>query len=331
MKKIIAMIFVLVGLLLVAAAACQAPVSKEPATATILPNTLSVTLINPLGPLVIPASGITSGQVKGNTLIDVRNWKTVDEVTGLLAGKDTPFAVLPVTMAANFKASGIDLVLLGVHEWKVFYLISSQEATFESWNSLSGKTIYTPEAKGQTVDTLTRFALTKMGIKPDKEVAFVYAPAQEIVALFKEGKVEFAALPEPYVSLALSGNGGKIVLDYQEYWSQESGASDGIPVAGLFVKREFYESHPDVAKEVAQTFANSIQWANSYPDEALRSSSSILTIPNAVMKVALQRMKFEYVPAAQCKQEVLGFLTTMQATYPEGIKAIPSEDFFAEQ
>jgi len=327
-KNFIAFLF-LAGLLWMAG--CQTPAAVGRGTQTALPGPAPIRLINPLGPLVIPASGIASGQVKGSVLIEVQNWKTVDEVTGLLSGNDVPFAVLPITMAANLEAGGVDLVLAGVHEWKVFYLIASQNASFSDWSSLSGKTIYTPEAKGQTVDTLTRYALIQAGIRPDEDVHFVYAPAQEIAALFKEGKVDFAALPEPYVSLALSGNSGKIVLDYQEYWSQESGAADGIPVAGLFVKKAFYQAHPDIVAAVAKTFADSIQWANANPADALQASSSILTIPSAVMNSALQRMKFEYVPAAQCKQEVLEFLTKMRNTDPEGIKAIPSDDFFAGQ
>lgn len=328
MKKFIVTIFVMAGLLL--ATGCQTSAVETTATATELPEISSVTLINPAGPLVIPASGMSSGQVEGNVTIDVQYWKTLDEATGLLAGNDTPFAVLPITTAANLKANGIDLVLLGVHEWKAFYLIASQDESFSDWSSLVGKTIYSPEAKGQTVDTLTRYALIKEGITPDEDVTFVYAPGQEIVTLFKEGEVEYAALPEPYVSLALSGGNGQIVMDYQEYWAQESDSAEGIPIAGLFVLREFYEDYPDITEEVEQIFTDSIEWANDYPEDAIEASSSVLTIASDILLSALERLKFEYIPASQCKQEVLDFLTTMQDTYPEGITAIPSDDFFAE-
>jgi NitT/TauT family transport system substrate-binding protein len=294
------------------------------------PEVSSITLINPLGPLVIPASGITSGNIVGNVQINVQNWKTIDEVTGLLSGEDVSFAVLPVTTAVNLNANGIDLVMLGVYEWKVFYLVASQNTQFTDWNSMIGKTVYSPEAKGQTVDTLTRYALEKAGITPDQEVNFVYAPAQEIVQLFNEGKIDFAALPEPYVSLALQGDNGKIVLDYQDYWSKESGATDGIPIAGLFVKRDFYLNHSDLVEQVAQTLSESIDWANKHPEEAITASSQLISIPEKVMQASLQRMKFEYVPASKCKQEVLDYLQAIQSTYPQGIKSIPPDDFFAE-
>ncbi|NMB60282.1 MAG: ABC transporter substrate-binding protein, partial [Chloroflexi bacterium] len=192
------------------------------------------------------------------------------------------------------------------------------------------KTVYTPEAKGQTVDTLTRFALEKAGITPDQKVNFVYAPAQEIVQLFKEGKINFAALPEPFVALALEGSNGTIVLDYQEYWSEESGAVNGIPIAGLFVKRDFYQENPDTVEDVVQTFSESIRWANEHPEESIEASSQLISIPSNIMLASLQRLKFEYVTASQCKQEVLDFLHTIQNVYPEGIKLIPPDDFFAE-
>jgi NitT/TauT family transport system substrate-binding protein len=327
MKKNIFLIFLFFSLL--SFTSCQTTTPSNSKAGINQPDDNPIVLLNPLGPLVIPVSGITSNQVKGNIQIEIQNWNTVDEVTGLIAGEGTPFVVLPITTAANFDANGIPLVLLGVHEWKVFYLIASEDADFSDWNSLVGKTIYTPEGKGQTVDTLTRFALTKSGITPDKDVEFVYAPAQEIVALFKEGKVDYAALPEPFVSLALAGGDGDVVVDYQEYWSQVSGTTNGIPIAGLFVKYDFYEKHPEITAEIASTFADSINWANENPDAAIEASSSVLTIPEKIIKSALDRMKFEYIPASQSKQEVLEFLITMQATYPDGIKTIPSDDFFA--
>lgn len=298
--------------------------------ATPAPQISSVKLINPLGPLVIPASGISDGAVSGKVSIEMSNWKTIDEATGLLTGSDVPFAVLPVTTAANLKAAGIPLVLLGVHEWKVFYLLAAETSEFKDWSSLAGQTVYMPEARGQTVDVLTRYALAKAGVDPDKSVTFVYAPTQEITALFKEGKVQYAALPEPFVTQALAGTKGKIVLDYQDYWSQESGAKDGIPVAGLFVKSDFLQQHPDVVEDVVKTFSASIDWANAHPEDAVSASSKILPLPAAVMKTALTRLKFQYVPAKDAKEEVLSFLKSMQATYPAGVKAIPDDSFFAK-
>ncbi|MBN1313565.1 MAG: ABC transporter substrate-binding protein [Anaerolineae bacterium] len=306
---------------------CASNAAQLPQT-TAEPSVEEVHLINPMGPAVIPVTGIAGENVKGDIRVDIQYWKTIDEAVGLLSGDGTELAVLPVTAGVNLRASGIDIALLAVHEWKVFYLIASNDSDFTGWPSLTGKTIYTPESKGQTVDVLTRYALLKENITPDEDVSFAYLPAQEIVALFREDKIEFAALPEPFVTQALASGKGKIVLDYQDYWSEVSGAQEGIPIAGLFVRQDFYHSHPGAVQEVTRIFAASTQWANDHPDAAIQISADVLPLPSELIKESLQRILFEYIPALEAKEDILAFLIAMQETYPEGIKKIPDDEFF---
>ncbi|KUG02379.1 abc-type nitrate/sulfonate/bicarbonate transport system, periplasmic component [hydrocarbon metagenome] len=306
---------------------CSPAAPKEPPGN---PTVNAVTLINPIGPTVIPVIGISSGNIEGNLDINVQYWNTLDEAIGLLAGNDVEFAVLPITNGVNMYASGVDIVLLGVHEWKVFYLLASEDVVFDGWNSLKGKTVYTPTARGQTVDVLTRYALSKENIKPDEEVAFAYAPPQEIVALFKEGKIDYAALPEPFISLALASGHGQVVLDYQDYWSGISGAGKGIPIAGLFVKKDFLNKYPNETRGIADILAESTTWANQNPETAIQASAEELPLPPAVMQSALRRITFQYVPAAEVQAEVISYLQMMQETYPEGVKEIPDSGFFVK-
>lgn len=297
---------------------------------TAAPAAPEVSLINPTGPAVIPAAGITTGNVGSDVKVNVQYWKTIDEAIGLLSGNDVDFAVLPITSAANMYSSGIDIALLGVHEWKVFYLIARDDVEFTDWNSLKGRTVYTPTAKGQTVDVLTRFALQKENIIPDEEVKFAYLPPQEIAVLFQEGKVDFAALPEPFVTLSLKNGNGRVVSDYQQYWTETGGSEKGIPVAGLFVKNELLKNNPETVRAVAEAFRSSTTWSNDNLDQAIEASSEILPLPAPLMKDSMQRVTFDYISSADVQSDVLYFLETMQGVYPEGIKAIPDTDFFVK-
>lgn len=296
---------------------------KEPAVS-------QITLLNPQGPTVVPVAGIAGGQVKGDIAVNIQYWKTNDEAIALLTSGKADFAVLPVTAAANIYASGVKIALLGVHEWKVFYMLAAQEATFDGWQSLKGKQIYIPVGKGNTVDVLLRSALAQSGLIPDKDVTIVYSPPQEIVALFKSGQVEYAALPEPFVTLATKGGNGKIVVDFQKYWAELSGGAERFPIAGLFVKQEFLDKYPQESAEAARIFAQSTSWSNQNVDQALTQSAEILPIPAPVMKEALTRIDFTYVPVKECQPEVDTFLKKMQELYPEGIKQIPDSGFYAK-
>jgi NitT/TauT family transport system substrate-binding protein len=294
------------------------------------PQVQESSLINPAGPLVLPVAGIENGAVKGPVAVKLSYWKSNDEAIGLLAANQADFAVLPITMGANLYANQKDLVLLGVHEWKVFYLLASPEVTFTNWSSLKGKSLYMPVGKGQTADIVSRLGVIKANLTPDQDVKFVYAPPQEIVSLFKAGKIDFAALPEPFVTLALKDSQGSIVFDFQQYWGEVAGAAPRIPIAGLFVKKDYAAKNPQVVKDVAQTLSASTDWCNANPDAAIEQAKNTLPLPAAVMKASLQRMEFKYVPTAECRDEVKSYLETIQEIDPSSMKQLPDQGFYGE-
>ncbi len=289
----------------------------------------NVSFINPLGPTIIPIAPILSGALKGTVPIKISLWKSTDEAIALLSKGTADFAVLPVTLGAIVYNKGIDLKLLGVYEWKVFYLVASKEASFTGWKDLGGKSVYTPEGRGQTVDVLMRYMMSKSGVTPDRDVKIFYAPPQEIVSLFKSGKIQYAALPEPFVTMAISGGSGRIVLDFQKEWGREMNQPERIPIAGLFVKKSFFDENPSVVKEVEDLFSESIKWMNANPNKAIRLTIPYLKIPVPILEKSLKRMSFYYVPASKCEKEVSAFLEKINELYPEGMPEIPDKGFYA--
>lgn len=288
-----------------------------------------ITIINPLGPAVVPVMGIHSNNVESKTPLQVEFWKNTDEAIALLAGDDVNFAILPVSLAANIYANNIEIALLGVHEWKVFYLLAAEDSSFESWKSLKDHNVYLPHGRGQTVDILLRSALMEAGLNPDQDLDLLYAPPQEIVKMVKTGKADFAALPEPFVSLCMQNSKNRIVMDFQKYWEKSTNMSPRIPVAGLFVKKDFLQEHPDKCRDIAETLANSTSWGNDNTDTVIELTNEILPIPAPVMKKALTRIDFNYVPVQDCQTEVEFFLKKMNELYPDGLPILPNNEFYA--
>jgi len=284
----------------------------------------SLIFINPFGPTIIPISPMLENIIHGYVNLNIDLWKNPDEAIARIVSGEAKFAVLPITTAANLYTKGVDIKLVGIHEWKVFYLVSNQE--FKDLSSLKGKVVYSAHGRGQTVDVLLRYLLVLAGLEPDKDVQFAYAPPQEVVALFKAGKVEFAALPEPFVSMCLT-SGGKIVLDFQEEWNKISGSANGIPIAGLFVIGDIAH-YKNLIEDVEKTFENSINWSNENLDKALEITSKYLTIPTPILKESMKRTEFRYVPVSKCKNDVEMFLKKMNELYPEGLPKIPDDGFY---
>ncbi len=292
-------------------------------------SSVNVVLINPLGPTVIPITPILSGVVKASFPIKVKLWRNPDEAIALMASKSTNFAVLPITSGAIFYTKGIKISLLGVYEWRVFYMVASKSATFNGWRSLIGKIVYTPNGRGQTVDILMRYLMAKNGVNPDEDTRILYAPPQEIVVLFKAGKIPFAALPEPFVTMAISQGSGRIVLDFQKAWAKSMNLTDRIPIAGLFVKKEYMIDHPEITKEVEKTFSESIRWMNGNVKKSVEFSKKYLKIPISILERSMKRMSFYYVSISKCKKEVKIFLKKMNELYPKGMPKLPDKGFYA--
>lgn len=299
--------------------------SKPPGTATVK----EVALINPVGPTVIPVIGLDKGKVPCDIPIKVSYWKSNDDLVGSLSKGDVDFAVIPITQAVNLYAKQKDMVLLGVHEWKVFYLAASNNAGFENWSSMKGTTVYTPGNKGQTVDVLLRAALTKNNLKPEVDVKIVYATAPEIVQLFQSGKVEYAALPEPYATAATQGSIGKIVLDFQKVWAELSGGPERIPVAGLFVKKSFLETNPSATAKVEKAFTDSLAWGAQNPDQAIELSKDTIAISPIIMTKALPNIDFHYTASRDAQKEVDAFLKKMNELYPASLPVLPDSGFYS--
>jgi len=289
-----------------------------------------VVLLNPSGPTAIPVIGMDSKEVLGDLNVSVQYWNNTDEVLASLAKNEAQFLVMPISAGVNMYNQGMDIALLGVHGWKLFYLISRDGVEFAGWNSMKNMNIYTPVGKGQTADVIMRASFKEAGLEPGVDVKINYAPPQEIVALFKEGKIDFAALPEPFVTMAIQGGKGQVVLDFQKYWADMTGLNDRIPISGLFVTKQFLKDYPAETEKFVGLFDKSINWSNENPDLAIEKSKDILPVPPAIIQAALERIDFYYVPSQECQEEVNAYLAKIKELDTESISKVPDSGFYAK-
>lgn len=290
----------------------------------------NITLLNPLGPTIIPVSALIDNSLKPTeplAEVKVEFYKNTDEVIARLSGEEATLAVLPLNTATSLYQQGLDIKLLGIHEWKVFYLINNDNSAFTA-DDLKNNQIYIANNRGNTLDMVMRYSLVKLGLDPDEDLELLYTNPQEIVSLFKSGQIKWAALPEPFVSLALAGGNGKIALDLQENWGEITNTPPRIPVAGLFVKKDFWENHPQECLAMGELLKQSTLWSNENPVAAINKSQAILPMPVNIMQQSLSRIDFHYEDSAQCHEEVNRFMMLLQETFPNEITSIPGAEFY---
>ncbi|MQA74422.1 MAG: PhnD/SsuA/transferrin family substrate-binding protein [Solirubrobacterales bacterium] len=102
-------------------------------------------------------------------------------------------------------------------------------------------------------------ALEKQGLEPEG-VEILEIPPPEMLSAMDAGRVDAAALVEPFLTLAKKQGGRVISFPCEE-------AIPGAIQAGFFTSAQWAEENPDVAQRLSEALVRSNQYAEEHPDE----------------------------------------------------------------
>ena len=247
----------------------------------------------------------------------------------ILLGK-YDIAALPTNVAAALYNSGkADLQVVAVNTLGVLHIVENGN-TVTDIKSLKGKTIHATGG-GSTPEFILRYVLEENGIDPDKDVTldFSYTDHAELAGYVKSGAVKIAMLPEPNVTVAVSGTEGvRVALDLTEEWKK---VSDFDVMQGcIVVRKAFAEAHPEQLAEFLDEYRASIEYVNQNPNIAAGVIASLGIIPKeALAKQAIPRCNIVYVDGEEMKESLSAFLNVL---YEADAKSIggknPNEGFY---
>ena len=122
----------------------------------------------------------------------------------------------------------------------------------------------------------------------------------------------------------------KIVLDLQEEWAKISEGDDSYPQAGLMIKNELIENHPELVKDFLAKYEESIQWVNENPAKAGEYSEELKTGLNAqIVEKAIGRSNLIYKNAEESKEPLEVYYNILFGFSPELIGGkLPDEGFY---
>lgn len=291
---------------------------------------LAVDVLIPVGPTVISFVALMKGEVESNVPIEVRFWKSFDQVNAELASEKFDIVILPVSLGSNLYMKGADLKLVGVTLWKAFYIVT-KDVKINAIEDLKGMDIYTPQGKGQTADVLIRYLLSRRGIDTEKDVSIKYSSPQEIVALLDKGVVNVAVLPEPFVTLSVQKANASIALDLQQLWAEETGLPPRVPITGVFALGKSLKEIPLSICETIDGIKRSALYAMSNPEYSSHLAVDYLGgMDENILKESLQRTLYEYRSVFEVKDEVTEYFEVVSSVAPQAMPGVPDENFFAK-
>lgn len=293
-----------------------------------LPDSLRVGVANNIA-MAAPLTTLSSLGV-ANTQTSTAS--TPEELrTNFIAG-NYDVAAMPINIAANLCAQGVDLALVGAVSGNIVYLMGPAGTTVES---LRGQQLHIP-FKNDILDLITQRVLAEAGLSftgdhPDVELVYHPTPLDVATGL-TSGAMQYAVLPEHLASTVGSATPNAVkAASMQDLWSQYTGART-LPFAGFIVRGEMVRKYPKLIPALQAQLLGSTVSVLANPSLGATSIGGVIPVPPEVIAPILPTMRPTYLPAQSAEADVKALYSSLLSAVPDSIGGeLPPESFYLPQ
>jgi NitT/TauT family transport system substrate-binding protein len=152
-------------------------------------------------------------------------------------------------------------------------LLVSKDGPIEQPQDLEGKTIAV-NTLNNICEVTIKASLSDMGVDVDT-LKFTEVPFPDMNAALDAGRVDGACVVEPFVTQGTSGNARGIDPFYVN-------TAPDLTVATYFTSTQYAEENPDVVDRFVEAMNESLEYAQSHPDEVRQVLGEYTEIPPEV-------------------------------------------------
>mgnify|MGYP000257834271 CR=1 FL=1 len=204
-------------------------------------------------------------------------------------------AAVPTNIAsALYHAKGVKVLALNTAG--VLYLVTKDDSV-KTLNDLSGKTVYSP---AQNPSFIANALIEKSKVTDITVDSTTYSDPTDLRTAVASGKVDYAILPEPMVTIVL----GCVV-----------------------VRSEFLAAHPNEVAKFMEEYKTSVEYVIANPAEAAEMIVAAGIFAQApVAKTAIPKCNLCFITGAEMKTRLSAFLAAMPSKSIGG--KLPGDDFY---
>ncbi len=253
-----------------------------------------------------------------------------DEVTPKLIQGQIDIAAVPVNLGSVlYNRTEGQVQLIAINTLGVLYVVEKGGEGIHSLEDLKGKTIYAT-GKGSTPEYALTYLLAQHGMDIASDVTMEWkSEPTEVVALMAQSENAVAMLPQPYVTVAgAQVEGLRVALNLTEEWDKLDNGSRLI-TAGIIVRKEFAQEHPDKVAEFLSQFAESAAYANENVAEAAQLVEKYISVKAPIAQKVLPACNIVCIAGEDAAAILPGYLQTLYDLNPAAVGgALPGEDFY---
>lgn len=255
---------------------------------------------------------------------------SADAMVARLLSGELDAAVLPLNLAVKLYNSGVDYRLLAVVGNGMVRVVST-DPTVSKLADLKGRDVYVA-GQGATPEFVLRALARHAGLDPDRDFRMVFSMAQpEIAASVVAGRVSLAVLPEPFATMALSGNKDAFVpFSLSALWSEATGMKD-YPMSVFVASGKAIKEKPFALSAIMREYDRSLSRVKADPAQAgALAEKHALGIKAQVASASIPTSAFVFIEAADARPEVEAMLRVFLETAPASIGSkLPDSAFYA--
>lgn len=248
-----------------------------------------------------------------------------NDVLPALINGDADIAAIPTNGAsiAYNKTQG-KVKVLAVNTLGCLYVIGKTEIA--SFADLDGKTVYAP-AQNPTFIFKYLCGQNNVNVTIDNQ----YSAPADLVAAVAAGKVDYAVLPEPMITVAKSKNADlKVSLDLTAEWNKLDGKQDTLVQGCVVVRTAFLEAHPEAVANFLSAYEASVNYVNTNTEEAADLIVKHGIFAQApVAKKAIPKCNIHFVAGDDMKTAMNTYLTILSGINASAIGGkVPDDAFY---
>ncbi len=253
-----------------------------------------------------------------------------DELTPKLLKGDLDMIAAPANLGAVLYNNSEGAVkFAAVNTLGVLYIVEKGNGELSSLSDLKGKTIYAT-GKGSTPEYTLTYLLSENGLDPETDVTIEWkSEPTEVVSLLANQESGVAMLPQPFATVAQGQlEGLSAAFDLTEEWKKLENGSMLI-TAGLIVRKEFAEAHPEALAEFLKEYKASTEYLNENLEEGAALVEKYGIVKATVAEKAIPACNITYIDGEEMKTALSGYLEILYGQNPKAVGgALPGEEFY---
>lgn len=278
------------------------------------------------GPSSIPAAWL----MENNKSIEFSKYADPQALLPKLIKKEVDAGFLPVNVAAKvYNSSNGAIICAAVTGNGNLSVISTENV--KRFTDLKNKTVYVA-GQGATPEYMIRYLIEQNGLKIGRDVTLDYSiPTAHLAANLIAGKIQYAVVPEPFVTIAISKSEKvKNVLDLQSEFMAMNETSENYPLTVLVVRKEFATENKTAVDSLLEDYKKACEWTIKNPKQAGQLvEKQDLGLAAGIVTKAIPKSNYVFIPADKAKKNIEAILQVFLNYSPEAIGGVlPSQDFY---